>query len=590
MHRFLLAQLHLESLIEIDKPSVKAVRSALGKLPSGSDAYNHAYETAMERIEKQVPGHRDFAKRILSWITCAKRPLTTVELRHALAVEVGTVELDEDALPEIEDMVAVCTGLVTIDEQGDIIRLVHYTTQQYFDKNREKWFPNAEADVTTTCITYLSFDVFESGFCPTDQEFEERLRLHSLYHYAAHYWGDHARRATNLCEGVLDFLESGLKLESSIQALMATKLAPMQSDYSQNVPKQMAGLHLAAYFGAMRETQILLYANIPDLKDSYGRTPASYASMNGRGAVLELLIERGAEVDSEDCEGRTPLSIAAAMGHEAVVWLLLRNGADIDLEDRHDQTPLSHASENGHEALVRLLLEEGAEADLEDCDRRTPLSFAAEMGYEAVVRLLLGNGAEADSKDCLGRTPLCYASENGHRTTVHLLLENGAEVDPKCCYGQTPLSFAAEGGYLAIVQLLVNNGARVDSKDSGRYRTGQTPLSVAARQGHIAVVQLLLENGAEACSKDNRGRTPLTYAIDYGHEDIAQLLLKKHSPQTLDNAPPIPSSEGTAQQRSVQASFSTYDISIPSKTSYRKRPNPDADTLSPDIPSKSSRH
>ncbi|KAH6985418.1 hypothetical protein EDB80DRAFT_732481 [Ilyonectria destructans] len=64
MFRFLLAQLHLESLL--DQTSVKVVRSALAKLPSGSDAYDHAYdhayETAMERIENQVPGHRGFAK------------------------------------------------------------------------------------------------------------------------------------------------------------------------------------------------------------------------------------------------------------------------------------------------------------------------------------------------------------------------------------------------------------------------------------------------------------------------------------------------------------------------------------------------
>ncbi|KAH7127264.1 hypothetical protein EDB81DRAFT_600338, partial [Dactylonectria macrodidyma] len=86
---------------------------------------------------------------ILSWITCAKRPLTIVELRRSLAVEVGTTELDEDGLPE------ACTGSVMIDEQGDTIQLVHYTTQQYFDKNREKWFPNAETDITTTYVTYL---------------------------------------------------------------------------------------------------------------------------------------------------------------------------------------------------------------------------------------------------------------------------------------------------------------------------------------------------------------------------------------------------------------------------------------------------
>ncbi|KAH6985419.1 hypothetical protein EDB80DRAFT_529803, partial [Ilyonectria destructans] len=51
----------------------------------------------------------------------------------------------------------------------------------------------AETDITTTYVTYLSFDVFESGFCRTDEEFEERIRLNPLYDHSARHWGNHAR-------------------------------------------------------------------------------------------------------------------------------------------------------------------------------------------------------------------------------------------------------------------------------------------------------------------------------------------------------------------------------------------------------------
>jgi hypothetical protein len=88
---------------------------------------------------------------------------------------------------EIEDMVLVCVGLVTIDEQSDIIRLVHYTTQQYLDRIRETLFPNAEVGINTTCVAYLSFDIFESGFCRTDEEFDERIRLNPFYDYSIHH-------------------------------------------------------------------------------------------------------------------------------------------------------------------------------------------------------------------------------------------------------------------------------------------------------------------------------------------------------------------------------------------------------------------
>ncbi len=84
-----------------------------------------------KRIEGQVQDSQKPAKDFLSWISGAKRTLTTSELRHALAVEIGELELDEENLPEIEDMVSVCAGLVTVDEESDIIRLVHYTAQEY---------------------------------------------------------------------------------------------------------------------------------------------------------------------------------------------------------------------------------------------------------------------------------------------------------------------------------------------------------------------------------------------------------------------------------------------------------------------------
>ncbi|PMD45783.1 hypothetical protein L207DRAFT_387885, partial [Hyaloscypha variabilis F] len=141
-----------------------------------------AYKDAMERIEGQVIGQNELAKQVLSWITCVKRPLTTAELQHALAVEVGNKELDEENIPEIEDMVSVCAGLVTIDEESGVIRLVHYTTQEYFERTQLRWFPNAETDIAIICVTYLSFDVFERC-CLTEIDFKARLESNQLYHY-----------------------------------------------------------------------------------------------------------------------------------------------------------------------------------------------------------------------------------------------------------------------------------------------------------------------------------------------------------------------------------------------------------------------
>jgi hypothetical protein len=90
----------------------------------------------MERINGQKSGFKLLANKVLSWITCAKKPLTTTELQQAIAVGDGDSEVDEDNIPEVESMVSVCAGLVTIDEESNIIRLAHYTTQQYFEQTQ----------------------------------------------------------------------------------------------------------------------------------------------------------------------------------------------------------------------------------------------------------------------------------------------------------------------------------------------------------------------------------------------------------------------------------------------------------------------
>ena len=185
----------MDSLVR--KRSPNALEETLKTLPRG---LNDVYKQAMERIEGNVDD-RDLAKQVLSWITCAQRPLTKPELRHALGVKIGASKLDDGDLSEIEDMVSVCAGLVTVDEESDVIRLVHYTTQEYLERTLTSWCPNAHADITKICVSYLSFDAFTSGFCQTDKKFETKLQSYVLYDYAARNWGCHAwHRNLEPCE------------------------------------------------------------------------------------------------------------------------------------------------------------------------------------------------------------------------------------------------------------------------------------------------------------------------------------------------------------------------------------------------------
>jgi len=485
--RFLLAQLHLDSLI--DKTTPRAITRTLEKLPKGSDALDLAYKEAMQRIQGQEPGLVELAWRVLSWITCAMRPLTAIELQHALAIEAGDSELGEDNLQDLDEIISRCAGLVTIDEESNIIRLVHYTTQEYFEQMQTSLFPDAQEDIAVTCITYQLFNTFETGLCLTDDEFGARIRLHPLYEYAAKNWGYHARAAsTKVKQLTLNLLESEQKALASTQAMMASRSSPI---YRQRVQERMTGVHLSVYFELDEAISALLKKRYHlESKDSFGQTPLSWAAENGHEAVVKLLLKNGAELDSKDNHNQTPLLWATRNGHETVVRLLLKEGAELG------PMLLLWAARKGHDAVVRLLIERGAELEPQENNSQAPLSWAARNGHEAVVRLLLEKGAKLESNDTDGRTPLLWAAENGYEAVVRLLIEKGAKLESKDTDGRTPLLWAARQGHTAVVRLLLERGAKFESKDNG----GLTPLLWAARKRHEAVKKLLLENGAETTS------------------------------------------------------------------------------------------
>jgi ankyrin repeat protein len=64
--------------------------------------------------------------------------------------------------------------------------------------------------------------------------------------------------------------------------------------YSGRMPKQITGVHLAAYFG-LREATMALTNNgnlNPDIRDFVGRAPLSFAAEHGHEAVLKLLLAK----------------------------------------------------------------------------------------------------------------------------------------------------------------------------------------------------------------------------------------------------------------------------------------------------------
>lgn len=214
--------LHVDSLR--DKRTKSKVQSTLETLSRGSEGLEKAYDDAIERIKSQLPEDNALATNVLSWITYAQRPLTTTEISHALAVELGKEEIDLDNILDIDDIVSVCAGLVTVDKESDIIRLVHYTTQEYFERIREKWNPRVQLDIASICLTYLSFSTFRSGTCPTDENFAKRLEENPFLNYAAQHWGFHTLPVQEeVCELACWVLQCDSTVSCAVQVMSISK-------------------------------------------------------------------------------------------------------------------------------------------------------------------------------------------------------------------------------------------------------------------------------------------------------------------------------------------------------------------------------
>jgi uncharacterized protein len=246
------------------------------------------------------------------------------------------------------------------------------------------------------------------------------------------------------------------------------------------------------------------------------------AKAAGRGMLeqVELLLNKGVEVDAVSKHGNTALMRASFKGHLAVARFLLERGADINAENAQGNSAVLLAAGAGHSDVVGLLLETGAAANTKNVEGHTPLLLAAGRDEPEIVEALLKYGANPDEADKNGDSPLMKAAENGFFLIAMLLLESKADVNAKNRFGNTALMKAAFRGNNRILKLLLEAGPDVNATNI----YGNTALMKAAHKGHVEAAAMLLKADADPEIRDNEGNTALMRASGKGDPAIAALL------------------------------------------------------------------
>jgi ankyrin repeat protein len=276
----------------------------------------------------------------------------------------------------------------------------------------------------------------------------------------------------------------------------------------------------AGVVGSVEIAGILIAAKADvNRRDASGRPVWDFAPTWGLGSVeiWSALLRAGLDVKARGAKNETPLlSVCAGYvspatnqafreSRRAIVQLLLDAGAEIDAADQYGDTPLQAAAAAGNIEVVKLLVKAGADRKAAHGGGRSALFEGAMRGHADIVRTLLRAGADVEAAT-LGSRFRSFPAGSSYIVDAE---------------GVTPLIAAAENGHFEVLRLLVDAGGDVRRADS----TGFTPLMGAARAGHAGMAKFLVERGADLRAVDQVGRNALAYAVEFGHQrEMASVL------------------------------------------------------------------
>ncbi|RPA91518.1 hypothetical protein L873DRAFT_1752079 [Choiromyces venosus 120613-1] len=157
---FLLLALHIDAILR--EVTISERRKKLHHI---GNSLNNAYGPTIDRIRSQSEVMSRLGMAALMWTSLAERPLSITELCYALAVKIGTTELDPDNIPSIQTVLACCLGLVAVDEETSTVRLIHTTLQEQL-QSQQDIFGSPHSTIAEVCLTYLNFQYVQQHSAP----------------------------------------------------------------------------------------------------------------------------------------------------------------------------------------------------------------------------------------------------------------------------------------------------------------------------------------------------------------------------------------------------------------------------------------
>ncbi|KAI9740237.1 MAG: hypothetical protein M1834_004815 [Cirrosporium novae-zelandiae] len=159
--------------------------------------------------------------------------------------------------------------------------------------------------------------------------------------------------------------------------------AALKSSKMIDMKGASVGIVVAGALGHIEMVEQLLQedvnANSVGTYYPYNKTALQAAAENGHLAVVEYLVQKGADIEGNCCEISIPL-----------IWSGKKRDIIYNSNTQYgQQTTLQFAAENGHLAVVEYLVQKGAKIESGPrYGKRTALTIAQEGGHQDIVEVL----------------------------------------------------------------------------------------------------------------------------------------------------------------------------------------------------------